>query len=360
MVARQKDKQKASGGAGGASPKPPKDKQKGGAGGAIGRRAAEVVHLAPYEGPLTIGGITMPSYVLANTKAVLSGADIERLFIGPSAVETSEDSAAAKNRKNDPSRDRKSLESLDNFAPSKGMLARLVERLPRRAGDNWTLPDPVLFRTLENNASTHGFDADVVVDICNRYVWGMVDGTLHPKQMPAAVRAAALLTALAKAGITAAIYEATGYDRVKGESAIQDKIAACLKREAGDWSKFFFDEFFLALARIFHVTLHRADRRPHCFAAFIQRFFYQWLDPSVYEELKRRNPRPTEGKNHHQYLTPFAREKLERHQRELIVLMRSSHSYQDFCMRFAAAYEGKPVQLDFASYRPKPAGRKRR
>lgn len=52
---------------------------------------------------------------------------------------------------------------------------------------------------------------------------------LHPKQVPLAVRALTIVTACAVTGITAAIWEATGYDKIKARGALQDKLAAVLR-----------------------------------------------------------------------------------------------------------------------------------
>ena len=109
--------------------------------------APAVVHVAPYTGPLRLGALLMPSYVLANTKAVLASGDIERVFLGDDIAEIPEDSAAAKDAKNGGVGARNSLKSQKNSAAPKRMLSRIVERMPRAAGDPWQLPEPILFRT---------------------------------------------------------------------------------------------------------------------------------------------------------------------------------------------------------------------
>lgn len=232
-----------------------------------------------------------------------------------------------------------------------GNLERYIARIP---GDSSKIPlrSETQFRVPGNNAVATGYKADALVDICNLYVKALAAGTLHPKQVPLAMRALVILSASAKAGITALVWEATGYDKVKGEAALQDKLAAALRSEAGPYKVLFTPEFFGSLARMFNLSLRPDGRKPMVFAAFLAEFFYSWFDDDVYEAVKDRNPRVAELQGeraflHHQFLTDFARERFEQHQRDVLVLMRSSANLADFRMRFNAVFRGGGLQLSF-------------
>lgn len=270
---------------------------------------------ALHEGTLRFGTTEVPCYVLADGTPLLTSAGITRIF------------ASSK----------------------EGNLSGFLARIPDVSSD-FSLPPSVRFRLPSNNAIAVGYPGSVLIDICALYVQALAAGTLHPKQVPLAARAAVIVMACAKTGITAAIWEATGYDKVKLAGALQDKLAATLRHEAGRWERLFSPEFFAELAKLFRLKLGPDGRRPMAFAGFLAEFFYEWFDRDVYAAVKQQNPRVAElgGERehcHHQFLTAFARERFERHQRDVLILMRASTSLDDFRMRFNAAFRGAGLQL---------------
>ena len=267
---------------------------------------------APYAGDLRFGEIELPCFVLDDGLSVLTASGITKVFASSKAG------------------------NLEGFveAISPGSFEKLAS-------------SKIRFRLPGNNAIAEGYPADVLIDVCTLYVKALATGKLHPKQVPLAVRASVVITACAKAGINAAVWEATGYDKIKAHGALQDKLAIALRQEAGKYQRLFTPEFFSELARLFHLTLGDDGRRPWCFAAFLREFFYEWFDADVYEELRARNPRPTDGTKHHQFLTDYARGRFEQHQRDVLLLLRTSASVPDFRMRFNAVFRGAGLQLSF-------------
>lgn len=271
------------------------------------------------DGTLRFGEIEVPCHVLADGAGLLTGRGILRVFAGG----------------------------------KDGDLDRLLTRIPHDSSD-FSLVPGVRFRAAGNNAIAEGYPGDTLIDICTLYTRALAAGTLHPKQVPLALRALAIVNACAKAGITAAIWEATGYDKVKVAGALQDKLAAALRHDAGQWERLFSPDFFGELAKLFRLKLGPDGRRPMAFAGFLAEFFYEWFDRDVYTAVKAKNPRlPALGGEreyrHHQFLTPFARERFERHQRDVLILMQASTSLDDFRMRFNAIFRGGGLQLSFAS-----------
>jgi hypothetical protein len=269
------------------------------------------------QGLLRFGEVEVPCYVLADGTALLTARGILRVFAGG----------------------------------KEGDLRRFLPRIPGISND-FSLVVSVRFRLADNNAIADGYPAEVLIDLCNLYVRALAAGTLHPKQVPLAVRAAVIVTSCAKAGITAAVWEATGYDKIKAAGALQDKLALYLREAAGPWERMFTHEFFLEMARLFHLELRSDGKRPLVFAAFLREFFYEGLDAQLYAALKGKNPRlpELEGERqyrHHQFLTPAARERFVRHQRDVLLLMRTSTHVADFRMRFNAHFRGGGLQLAF-------------
>lgn len=277
----------------------------------------EVVPRALRGGVLRFGEIEVPCYVLANGTALLTSAGITRIFA----------------------------------SSREGNLSGFVARISRDSSGFSLLPS-LRFRLHNDNAVAKGYPSDTLIDVCSLYVRSLAAGTLHAKQVPLAARAVSIVTACAKTGIVALIWESTGYDKVKAAGALQDKLAATLRHEAGRWERMFSPEFFSALAKVFRIELGSNGRRPMCFAAFLAEFFYEWFDADVYAAVKTRNPRRPEHDGareyrHHQFLTDYARERFRRHQRDVLLLMRASTGLIDFRMKFDAAFRGGPLQLSF-------------
>lgn len=271
------------------------------------------------EGTLRFGTIEVPCYVLADGVALLTSAAILAVF------------GVVKDRH----------------------FGRFIARIPCDSSEipAWA---EVRFRLPDNNNIAIGFRAEVVVDVCSLYIRALAAGVLHPKQVPIAIQAAVVSAALGKVGIAALIWEATGYDRVKAAGALQDKLAATLQHEAGRWERLFSPEFFAELAKLFRLKLGTDGRRPMAFAGFLAEFFYEWFDRDVYAAVKAKNPRREDlgGEReyrHHQFLTAFARERFERHQRDVLLLMRASTDLTDFRMRFNAAFRGGGLQLSLGT-----------
>lgn len=229
-----------------------------------------------------------------------------------------------------------------------GSLARYTSRIPEKYS-GFSL-EPVRFRLPDNNAVAEGYSAEALTAICRAYNDAFWAGDLRADQRGLAARASGVLSAVSNAGITALVWEATGYDKIKREGALQDKLAFALRAEAGKWAPLFKHEFFEAMAPLFNLRLGDDGRRPMCFGAFLAEFFYEWFDEDVYAALKAKNPRLLRGHRgfrHHQFLTPSARDRFDRHQRDVLLLMRASSSLQDFRMRFNAAFRGGGLQLSF-------------
>ena len=272
---------------------------------------------ALHAGILRFGAIEVPCCVLADGTALLTTRGIATILAG---TET-------------------------------GILRRLIERIPEEHR-GFPLEPERSFRLPGNNALAKGHPADTLTRICRAYNAAFWAGALHPSQQPLAARANVILSAVADAGITALVWEATGYDRVKAEGALQDKLALTLRHAAGKYEVMFSPAFFAELARLYRVELEGRRGRPMVFAAFLAEFFYEWFDRDVYTAVKGKNPRLEEldGEReycHHQFLTDYARERFVRHQRDVLVLMRATHSLAEFRNRFNAVFRGMGLQLSF-------------
>ena len=101
------------------------------------------------------------------------------------------------------------------------------------------------------NKTVMGFDAETFLDICRSYVRALAGGALKTqRQMEIATSCSMFLAACAKVGLIALIDEATGYQYVRAEDALQIKLRAFLEKEMRPWEKTFPDDLWREFARL--------------------------------------------------------------------------------------------------------------
>lgn len=196
------------------------------------------------------------------------------------------------------------------------------------------------------NGGKHlGYPAELLVDVCDSYIDGLIDGTLHPKQIPLAHRARQIQRAFAKLGIIALVDEVTGFQEQREKNALQLKLNAFLLDDPAEWERMFKPEFYTLLSKLYRVKFP-SGKRPAFFGWFTRKFVYApVLDVEVANELDVRNPEPRHGSNHHQHLTPNARVLLARQIDVVMVLMKQSEDFADFQNRYNVQFCGGALQL---------------
>jgi hypothetical protein len=89
-----------------------------------------------------------------------------------------------------------------------------------------------------------GYDASVLVVVCNIWLSARQAGALQAQQLPKAQKAELLTRALAETGIVALVDEATGYEKVRPQNALQRYLEILVRKELAAWAKKFPDEFY--------------------------------------------------------------------------------------------------------------------
>lgn len=229
-----------------------------------------------------------------------------------------------------------------------GGLKRLVSGIHLESS-GVSLVQPIRFRLPTNNAIAQGYPASILMDLCDAIEDADEAGLLQPNQMPLVQRVKVLSRGLRRRSVDALIWEATGYEKYKEADAHQRRLLMWLREEAGVWAKLFPDEFYLELGKLYRLHLPVPGRRPSVFAAFTSEFVYRWFDknvcPGAYTALTERNPDPTLGTRHHQFLTDDARRAVAQHIAVVVALMRASSAPDDFRMRFNAVFNNAGLQL---------------
>lgn len=226
------------------------------------------------------------------------------------------------------------------------------------------IENPINFKPLTQDLA-HGYEAEVLVEICRAVIRAKETEKLHPSQHGLADQAQILLNAFAKVGVTALIDEATGFQQVRGPEALRVLVQQYIEEERREWEKQFPDEYYDELNRIYGskrltVTGSGAviQNRPQHFAKFTRSYVYHPLaNGAVLEELDRLNPKidkkGTRKARFHQHLNEgYGIEKLKRQVGEIVTLMKVSDTVSQFKKLFARRFPQSGTQLSFLDDEP--------
>lgn len=221
------------------------------------------------------------------------------------------------------------------------------------------IENPIVFKPLTQDLG-HGYDAEVLVDICRAIIRAQESGKLHPTQHGLAEQAKILATAFAKVGVTALIDEATGFQQVRTPDALRVLVQQYIEEERREWEKQFPDEYYDELNRLYgskRLTTTGSgaviQNRPQHFAKFTRSYVYQPLaNGAVLEELDRLNPKidqkGTRRARFHQHLNEgYGIEKLKRQVGEILTLIKVSDTVGQFKKLFARRFPQAGTQLSF-------------
>ena len=128
-----------------------------------------------------------------------------------------------------------STNSLNPFV-SKGLLNRLKS--------------PLQFVTHHGGKLAHGYAPEILVDLCCAIIDADNAGKLHPQQKHLVGPCWDVVKAVSKVGIISLIDEATGYQTVRPDDALQKFLAIFLRETIRPWEAEFPDELWVQIARL--------------------------------------------------------------------------------------------------------------
>lgn len=263
-----------------------------------------------FTGELTIGDVSFECHVLSDRQRVLTQREVVRVISG---------------------------------GRQSGNLLRYLERLPTYR-PNMLDSRTVQFTTPGGQLIANGYDAEVLVEICELYLDARAEGALHPRQQRLARMAEAVVRACAKVGIIALVDEATGYQKVRKDRELQLKLQAFIADDMQEWARMFPDEFWFELARLEGIR-YSPRNRPLRWGKYVMAFVYDAIDPEVGKELRKLNPEPHHRKNHHQWLRDFGRDKVNNQIQQVIAVMKLCDDMDDFRRKFDRVFKKEPYQL---------------
>jgi P63C domain len=257
-------------------------------------------------GELAMGDVTFECHVLNDNQhsRVLTAGEVVRVLTG---------------RTSRPGSLNQYLERIPGYTPEAVKSRTIQFRIPG-------LPTPAI-----------GYEATLLVEICEMYLDARTAKALRQSQEKIAAMSEIIVRACAKVGIIALVDEATGYQRLREKQALQIKLQAFIAEDMQEWAKVFPDEFWLELARLEGIR-YSPRSRPLRWGKYVMAFVYDAIDGDVGRELRKKNPNPTKGKNHHQWLREYGKEAVHRQIGSVVTIMKLCDDMDDFRKKFARVF----------------------
>lgn len=267
--------------------------------------------IALFPGKLTIGDGEFGCYVLDNGKRVLSQREVVRALTGLVKGD------------------------LSRYLNARNLTPYIDERT--------VSPQTIQFRISGNPVTANGYEATLLLDICDAYLRAREEGALGANQLHIARQAEIITRACAKIGIIALIDEATGFQKFRKKRDLQLKLQAFIADDLQEWAKLFPDEFWIELARLEGIR-YSPRSRPLRWGRYIMMFVYDAVDKDVGAQLRKKNPNPHFLKNHHQWLKKFGRDQVHDQIERVITIMKLCDDMNDFREKFKRVFKKKELQ----------------
>lgn len=159
----------------------------------------------------------------------------------------------------------------------------------------------------DEGKSVTAYDASALTAVCNIWLKAREAGALQKQQLAKAQAAEILMRSLAETGIVALIDEATGYEKIRPQNALQAFIEKVIRKELAAWAKKFPDEFYENIYKLKGWTWPGMTKNRFSVVAHYTRdLVYERLSADLLKELEERSPKDEKGsrKNKlHQWLT---------------------------------------------------------
>lgn len=165
--------------------------------------------------------------------------------------------------------------------------------------------EPIEYRDIRGQ-KVLGYRAELLPLVCEVWLNARDAGALR-NQAHIAKQAEILIRALSKVGIVALIDEATGYQAVRPQNALQAYLEMIVRKELAAWVKRFPDEFYENIYKLKNWPWPGMQKnRYSAVAGYTRDLVYERIGPGVLAELEGKSPKNEKGvrKNKlHQWLT---------------------------------------------------------
>lgn len=203
------------------------------------------------------------------------------------------------------------------------------------------LNNPILVRS--KGGIRKALDAKLIPEICEVWIDANKANALQKRQEHIAVNAEILLRGFARVGITALVYEATEYEKIKDRDDLEKILEAYISKELLPWTKRFPDGFYQHLFRLRGWQYRPISvKRPKYVGKLTNELVYEKLPQGVLDELRSKNPVTPKGYRKHkffQFLTEdIGNPHLEKQLVAVMTLMKVAPNWATFYRLFNRAY----------------------
>jgi hypothetical protein len=252
----------------------------------IAQKAAKAKHdpalpVATHKGMLKIANMEIPCFVLDDGRRVISGRGMTAA-IGMKGRGQGID-RIAKHRM---------LEGLEN-----NRLALAIQQPIKFTGGSPRVGVP-----------SDGFEATVLQELCETILLARDAQLLKTEQEQRYGQYAdMLIRSFARIGIIALVDEATGYQGIRPQDALQAYLDMLLRKELAAWAKKFPDEFYENIYKLKGWIWPGMQKNRFSVVAYYTRdLVYERIAPGLLKELESKSPRDEKGHRRnklHQWLT---------------------------------------------------------
>lgn len=239
---------------------------------------------ASHAGTLTVGDLKLPCYVLEDGTRILSQRGLNEVF--------------GITHGGGQDRGRKmprfvGLKALEPFIP-KDLTAGILT--------------PIEFTPPHGGRTVGGIPATVLPDICNVWLQAREARALSTARQLVSAQTAEILTrGFAHVGIIALVDEATGYQGVRPQDALQKYLEMLIRKELAAWVKKFPDEFYENIYKLKGWAWPGMGKNRYSVVGhYTNDLVFERLAPGLLEELKKKTPKDDKGNRPnklHQWLT---------------------------------------------------------
>jgi P63C domain len=232
-------------------------------------RWTESVLTATHEGVLDIGGTELPVAVLSDGRRVLTaGAMLNAL-----------------GRPWKGSYKRTELPSFLDAANLKPFITKeLLDAL-----------QPIEFRGSKGQQT--GYAAETLPLVCDVYLRAREAGKIRGLQANVTKQAEILVRSLSKVGIRALVDEATGYQSIRPQDALQEYLKLLVRDELAAWVKKFPDEFYENIYKLKGWPWPGMSKNRYSVVAHYTRdLVYERMAPGLLKELELKSPKNEKGR----------------------------------------------------------------
>lgn len=279
--------------------------------------------------PLIIGDVELECYVLEDGTRVFSGSGLQKALKFPTSSGGS---------------------ALMNMLHSGQLKSHVTDEIQDKLENRKEFIRPGAGGAL---SKTFGYDATLLIDICNLLIECRELNILTPRQEEYAKVAQILISSVAKVGIISLIDEVTGYQYERESNELQKILAKYISEELLPWQKRFPDIFYRELFRLngWDYNVKGIRRRPGVIGRWTNKLIYEQLPPGVMEALKEKTPKSASGNKtarYHQSLTPDIGEpNLTQQINKIITLFQLSDNMEHMWNQFERL-KGSPTQEEIS------------